>query len=80
MNDKDMAELLAELRAAVAASDGLSSEDRDHLEALADKIEAEADESLLESVDDAVTRFEVEHAGVVRVIGRIADALSAGGI
>ena len=80
MNDKDMAELLEELRTSLADSEGLSDEDRAHLEALADKIEAEADESLLESVEDAVTRFEVENAGVVRIIGRIADALSAGGL
>ena len=80
MNTKDMAELLEELRAAVAESEGLNDEERSHLGQLADKIEAEADESVLESIDDAVTRFEVEHSGVVRVINRIADALSAGGI
>lgn len=80
MNEKDMAELLEELREAVAGSDGLSDDDRGHLEALADKIEAEADESLLESIDDAVTRFGVEHGTVARVINRIANVLSAGGI
>ncbi|MEO0492106.1 MAG: DUF4404 family protein [Actinomycetota bacterium] len=80
MNQKDMAELIAELREALAASDGLADDERAELEALADKIEAEADESVLESMDDAVTRFEVEHSGLVRAIGRIADALSAGGI
>ena len=80
MNAKDMAELLEELRTAIAEADSLSDDDRAHLTGLADQIEEEADESLLESVDDAVNRFEVEHAGVVRVINRIADALSAGGI
>lgn len=80
MNEKDMAELLAELREAVAGSDGLSDDDRARLEVLANKIEDEADESLLESVDDAVTRFGVEHGTVARVVNRIANALSAGGI
>ena len=80
MNAKDMAELLDELRAAIAESDGLDDDDRAHLDALADKIEAEADESVLESMGDAVSRFEVEHSGVVRVINRISNALSAGGI
>ena len=80
MNAKDMAELLDELRAAIAESGGLDADDRAHLEALADRIEAEADESVLESMGDAVNRFEVEHSGVVRVINRISNALSAGGI
>jgi hypothetical protein len=80
MNEKDMVELLTELREAVAGSDGLSDDDRAHLEALADRIEAEADESVLESVDDAVIRFGVEHGTVARVVNRIANALSAGGI
>lgn len=80
MNQKDMAELIDDLRQALAESEGLADEDRAQLEDLADKIEAEADESVLESIDDAVTRFEVEHSGLVRAIGRIADALSAGGL
>lgn len=80
MNAKDMAELLDELRAAIAESGGLSDDDRAHLEALADKIEDESDESIIESMGDAINRFEVEHSGVVRVINRISNALSAGGI
>lgn len=80
MNPKDMAELLEELRVAVAESEGLSEEDRARLEALAREIEEEADESILESMDDAVTRFGVEHDSLARLINRIANSLSAGGI
>ncbi|MDG1367950.1 MAG: DUF4404 family protein [Acidimicrobiales bacterium] len=80
MNEKDMAALLVELREAVAGSEGLSDDDRAHLDVLADRIEAEADESVLESIDDAITRFGVEHGTVARVVNRIANALSAGGV
>ncbi len=75
-----MAALLAELRKVVADSEGLSDDDRAHLDVLADRTEAEADESILKSIDDAITRLGVEHGAVARVVNRIANALSAGGI
>jgi len=83
MSDKELSELVDELRATIAASEGLSDEDRSHLDGIVGRIEDEADdddEGIISSVEDAVARFEVEHVGLVRVINRIADALSAGGL
>lgn len=40
----------------------------------------EDDEGLLEQLDDALSRFEAEHVGLVSTINRIANLLSASGI
>ena len=85
-DDRDMAELLDELRAAITTAGGLGDEDRSHLEDLLRRIEVEADEeedddpNILEYLDESLSRFEAEHVGLVQTINRIANALSAGGI
>jgi ribosomal protein L12E/L44/L45/RPP1/RPP2 len=84
--DRDMEELLDELRSAIAAADGLSDEDRGHLAELLRRIEVEADEeedddpNIVEHLEESLSRFETEHLGLVQTINRIANALSAGGI
>lgn len=86
MTDRDMSELLDELRKAIAEADGLAGDDRAELDQLIRRIEVEVDEAedddpnILDHIDDAVSRFEVEHVGLVQTINRIANALSAGGI
>ncbi len=86
MNDEDVTELLDELRATIAQSEGLGDDDRDRLATLIGRIESEVDEdedddpNLLDHVSDAIGRFETEHVDLVATINRIANALSAGGI
>lgn len=86
MPDRDVSELLDELRTAIAEADGLAGDDRTQLDRLVRRIEVEVDEeedddpNILDHIDDAISRFEVEHVGLVRTINRIANALSAGGI
>ncbi len=86
MSDKDVSELLEELRAAVAEAGGLADDDRNHLDELIRRIEVEADEeedddpNILDHIEDAIGRFEAEHVGLVQTINRVANALSAGGI
>ncbi|MFT5203893.1 MAG: hypothetical protein ACI9C1_003296 [Candidatus Aldehydirespiratoraceae bacterium] len=83
----NLEELIDELRSAVAGAPSLSQEDRDRLDGLvarvdraADEDDHEEDEGLLDQLNDSLTRFEVENASLVSVIGRIANVLSAGGI
>ena len=81
MPDRDVSELLDELRTAIAEADGLAGDDRTQLDRLVRRIEVEDDDpNILDHIDDAISRFEVEHVGLVRTINRIANALSAGGI
>lgn len=81
-----MPALIDDLRTAIATADGLDDEERTELESLVRRIELEADEdedddpNILTHLDDALSRFQTEHVGLVRVINRIAGALSAGGI
>ncbi|MEQ8842214.1 MAG: DUF4404 family protein [Acidimicrobiales bacterium] len=83
--DEDMDELLSQLRAAIAET-GLGDDDRGRLDDLVRRIESQADEdedddpNIFEHLDDALSRFEAEHTGLVHTINRIANALSAGGI
>ncbi|GJM36808.1 MAG: hypothetical protein DHS20C19_01750 [Acidimicrobiales bacterium] len=85
-DDQDISDLLDELRSTIAAMDGVADDDRAQLDALVRRIETEADEdedddpNILEHLDDALSRFEAEHVGLVQTINRIANALSAGGI
>lgn len=85
-DDQDISDLLDELRSTIAAMDGMADDDRAHLDALVRRIETEADEdedddpNILEHLDDALSRFEAEHVGLVQTINRIANVLSAGGI
>ena len=84
--DRDMEELLDELRSAIAATTSLGDEDRSHLDELVRRIEVEADENedddpnIVEHLEESLSRFETEHLGLVDTINRIANALSAGGI
>lgn len=84
--EKDLPELLEELRAAIAETSSLADIDRSHLDDLVRRVETQADENedddpnFLEHIDDAISRFEAEHIGLVATINRIANALSAGGI
>jgi ABC-type transporter Mla subunit MlaD len=82
VSDRDLDQLIDELRAAIAETSSLTADDRAHLDGLASEVEAAADgdEGVLEQIEDAVSRFETEHAGLVGIINRIANALSAGGI
>ncbi|MDW3217171.1 MAG: DUF4404 family protein [Acidimicrobiales bacterium] len=85
-DDQDISELLDELRSTIAATDGMTADDRRQLDALVRRIEVQADEdedddpNILDHLDDALSRFEAEHVGLVNTINRIANALSAGGI
>lgn len=83
VSDRDLDRLIDELRTAIADTSSLTTDDRVHLDELASKVEAaaeEEDEGVLEQIEEAVGRFETEHAGLVGIINRIANALSAGGI
>ena len=86
MSDKEMSELLDELRSAIANADSLAGDDRTQLDELVRRIEVEADEdedddpNIVEHIEDAIGQFEAEHVGLVQTINRIANVLSAGGI
>lgn len=83
VDEHELGELIDELRTTVAGSGSLSDEDRRRLDGLIERVEAvaeEEDEGLLDQLDDALSRFEAEHVGLVSVINRIANVLSAGGI
>jgi len=86
VSDKEMSELLDELRSAIANADSLAGDDRTQLDELVRRIEVEADEdedddpNIVEHIEDAIGRFEAEHVGLVQTINRIANVLSAGGI
>ena len=83
MPEQELDELLEELRSTIAETDTLSDDDRTRLAGLMQRVEAAADQDddgLRDQLDDALSRFEVEHVGLVRTINRIANVLSAGGI
>lgn len=83
VSDRDLDRLIDELRAAIADTSSLTPDDRARLDGLASRVEAaadEEDEGVLDHIEEAVGRFETEHAGLVGIINRIANALSAGGI
>lgn len=77
-------QLLDELRATIADTPTLGDADRERIERLVDRIDeaddSDQDESLLDHFHDVVAQFETEHAGLVAVVNRIANHLSAGGI
>jgi uncharacterized protein YdcH (DUF465 family) len=81
--ERELAELIENLRSAVAETETLSGEDRSRLDKLIERVEAsaeEGDDSVLQHLDDARTRFETEHVDLLRIVNRIADVLGAGGI
>ncbi len=84
--NEDVAALLDQLRNVIAATGGLAEDDRGRLDDLVRRIEAQADENedddpnILEHLDDALSRFQADHVGLVQTINRIANVLSAGGI
>jgi hypothetical protein len=94
-SETELDALIDELRATIAGSDSLSPDDRERLGALLRRIETHApadsvdgaggsddedDENIFEQLDDALSRFEAEHVGLVSTINRIANLLSASGI
>ena len=82
--ESDIDQLLDELRQTIADTPSLADADRQRLEQLVDRIDeaddADEDESLIDHFQDFVGQFEAEHAGLVAVVNRIANHLSAGGI
>jgi Domain of unknown function (DUF4404) len=86
--EPELSELLDELRATIDGSESLSADDRARLDGLVARVDAaadedtddEADESLFEQLDDALSRFQADHVALVGTINRIANVLSAGGI
>ncbi len=84
--EDDVAALLVQLRSAIAETGGLAGDDRGRLDDLVRRIEAQADENedddpnILDHLDDALSRFQADHSGLVQTINRIANVLSAGGI
>ena len=77
-----LAELLAELRAAIDEAEKTGS--REHLARLVDELDRrlneDDDEGIVDDLRDEVTRFEAEHPRLAAAIGRAADALSALGL
>jgi predicted Zn-dependent protease len=86
--ERELAELIENLRSAIAETGTLSGEDRSRLDNLIKQVEAAAEEeaaendndSVLQHLDDARTRFETDHVDLMRIVNRIADILGAGGI
>jgi len=86
--ERELAELIENLRSAVAETETLSGEDRSRLDNLIERVEAsaeeaaaeEGDDTVLQHLDDARTRFETDHVDLMRIVNRIADVLGAGGL
>ena len=78
-----LGELLAQLKDAIAASEGGADNDAE-LARLAGAVERRLSDDDREGVVDElrgeVTRFEASHPGLAAAIGRAADALSAIGL
>ena len=83
MSDDNLEELLHELRDTLAEAHGLADEDRLRLTGILSEIEDAVEDEhhgVIEQIEDAVHRFEVEHVGLVGVLNRIANTLNASGI
>jgi Domain of unknown function (DUF4404) len=87
MTDHALDDLVNELRAAIESSDTLAGEERDRLEALAQRIDEELDErvdterqGLVEQIGESVGHFETDHPALVKTLNRIAQTLNAAGI
>jgi uncharacterized coiled-coil protein SlyX len=86
--ERELAELIENLRSAIAETETLSTEDRSRLDNLIERVEASAeeaaaeedDDSVLQHLDDARTRFATDHVDLMRIVNRIADVLGAGGL
>jgi hypothetical protein len=85
--EKDLRHLLDELRAAIQRT-GEGDEERAELNRLANDVERRLNESggeeehhgLIEKLEQATLRFEVEHPTLGEAILRAVNALSAAGI
>ncbi len=79
---QDLGALIEQLRSVIDESKSLSNEDRTRLETLMARVEtrADEDEGIVDHLEDALSQFETEHLDLVRIINRIANVLSAGGI
>ncbi len=86
MPRKTLQHALDELHHQLENTDDIAPPDRAALERVRDELdlllepEAEDPENLAEQVDDAVTRFEVEHPKLTEIMNRIAHALAGMGI
>ncbi|CAM4023348.1 hypothetical protein D3C76_1409040 [compost metagenome] len=87
MPARELQEQLDALREQLEQNPPLSLEERDHLQELMQKIEAEMkleaatpDNNLVDGVNLAVERFEVEHPGLTATLRNIVQSLQSMGI
>lgn len=87
MPARELQEQLNTLREQLEQDPPLSLEERDHLHALMEQIEAEIkleaaspDNNLVDGVNLAVERFEVEHPGLTATLRNIVQSLQSMGI
>lgn len=87
MPARELQQQLNELREQLEQNPPLSLEERDHLQALMQQIEAEIkleavtpDNNLVDGVNLAVERFEVEHPGLTATLRNIVQSLQSMGI
>jgi ABC-type transporter Mla subunit MlaD len=82
VTEHELGALINELRTVIDESKSLSDEDRTRLNDLMSRVETGADEDdgIVDHLEDALSQFETEHIDLVRIINRIANVLSAGGI
>ncbi|TRX74993.1 DUF4404 family protein [Pseudomonas mangiferae] len=84
---QDLREQLAQLRLQLDSGAPMSAEDRSHLEALAQRIEAQLqnetsvpDANVVDGVNLAVERFEVEHPTLAVTLRNIMQSLVSMGV
>ncbi|KJK19280.1 DUF4404 family protein [Pseudomonas sp. NPDC087612] len=87
MPAQELQKQLTELREQLEQNPPLSEEERQHLHELMEKIEAEIkleaatkDNNLVDGVNLAVERFEVEHPGLTATLRNIVQSLQSMGI
>ncbi|HXK22752.1 MAG TPA: DUF4404 family protein [Myxococcota bacterium] len=89
MEERQLQEMLARLRAELRDGPPLDSGAREQLEALArdiehrlhpDRTEPEAFEALANNLREAIERFEETHPALTAAVNRVADALARMGI
>ncbi len=87
MSERDLQEQLAQLHAQLESGTTMNAEDRSHLQALAQRIEARLrneaaapDASVVDGVNLAVERFEVEHPTLAVTLRNIMQSLVSMGV
>lgn len=83
VTDHVLEHLINELREAISESDTLAGEEREHLEALAQRLDEHVDDendTIVDHIGDSVGRFETDHPALVQTLNRIAQTLNAAGI